>query len=42
MGISFVLTAIKESFKNEKRKEELRKALLKVRDQINMLYPDSI
>ena len=38
MGISFVLTAIKESFKNPARKEELKRALKKVRDQINMLY----
>lgn len=38
MGISFVLTAIKESFKNPKKKEELKRAMLKIRNQINMLY----
>lgn len=38
MGISFVLTAIKESFKNPARKEELKRAMLKIRNQINLLY----
>ena len=38
MGISFVLTAIKDSVKNPKKKEELKKALLKIRNAINMLY----
>ena len=38
MGISFVLTAIKESFKNPAKKAELKKAMLKVRNQINLLY----
>ncbi len=38
MGISFVLTAIKESFKNPLKKAELKKAMLKVRNQINLLY----
>jgi len=38
MGISFVLTAIKESFKNKTKKEELKKAMLKIRNQINLLY----
>lgn len=40
MGISFVLAAIKESFKNPQKKEDLKKALLKIRDQINLLYPE--
>jgi hypothetical protein len=38
MGISAVLTALKESFKNPQRKEQLRKAMLKIRNQINLLY----
>ena len=38
MGISFVLTAIKESFKNPTKKAELKKAMLKIRNQINLLY----
>lgn len=40
MAISIVLAAIKESVKNPKKKQELQAALLKVRDQINMLYPE--
>jgi hypothetical protein len=40
MGISFVLTAVKESVKNPARKAELKKALKKVRDSINLLYAD--
>jgi hypothetical protein len=38
MGISFVLSAIKESFKNPAKKAQLKKAMLKVRNQINLLY----
>ena len=38
MGISFVLTAIKESFKNEASKAKLKAAMLKIRNQINLLY----
>lgn len=38
MGISFVLTAIKEGFKNPSKKEDLKKAMLKIRNQINLLY----
>jgi len=38
MGISFVLTAIKESFKNPAKKEQLKRAMLKIRNQINALY----
>ncbi len=38
MGITFVLTAIKQSFKNPTKKIELKKAMLKIRDQINLLY----
>lgn len=42
MGISFVLSAIKESFKNPKKKEDLKRAMLKIRDQINLLYPEEV
>jgi hypothetical protein len=38
MGISIVLTAIKESFKSPTAKSKLKAALLKVRNQINSLY----
>lgn len=38
MGVSFVLTAIKESFKNPVKKDELKKVMLKIRNQINLLY----
>lgn len=40
MGITFVLAAVKESFKNPERKEQLKKALLKVRNSISALYPE--
>ena len=40
IGLTIVLGAIKDSVKNPKKKEEMRKALLKVRDQINALYPE--
>ena len=40
MGISFVLTAIKESVKNEKKKADLKAAFLKIRNAIDALYPD--
>lgn len=42
MGINLVLSAIKEAVKNPKKAENLKKALLKVRDSINILYPDSL
>ncbi len=42
MGINIVLTAIKQAVKNNKAKASLKKALLKVRDQINLLYPEEI
>ena len=38
MAIALILQAIKESIKNPARKAALKKALLKVRDQINLLY----
>jgi hypothetical protein len=40
MAVSVVLTAIKAAFKNEQSKEDLKKALLKIRDAINLLYPE--
>lgn len=38
MGISILLTALKDSVKNPKKKEELKRAMLKVRNAINALY----
>jgi hypothetical protein len=38
MGISILLTALKDSVKNPKKKEELRKAMLKVYTSIKALY----
>jgi len=35
MAVSIILTAIK----NPKKKAAMKKALLKVRDQINLAYP---
>jgi fatty acid-binding protein DegV len=40
MGVSFILTAIKAAFKNEEKKEALKKALLKIKTQIEILYPE--
>jgi hypothetical protein len=40
IGITLVLSVIKDSFKNPKAKEEFKKALKKIRDQINLLYAD--
>jgi hypothetical protein len=39
MGISIVLMLIKQAFKSEQAKAECKKALLKIRDNINLLYP---
>jgi len=41
MAISVILTAIKQAVKNPDKAEELKRALLKVRDQIDLLYPES-
>jgi ABC-type uncharacterized transport system YnjBCD ATPase subunit len=40
LAISVILAAIKEAVKNEQRKEALKAALLKVRNAINLLYPE--
>jgi hypothetical protein len=40
MGISIVLSAIKIAFKNNTSKESLKKALMKIKFQIELLYPD--
>jgi len=40
MGINIVLTAVKQAIKNPELSAKLKKALLKVRDQINILYPE--
>lgn len=40
LGVSFVLSAIKEAFKNPQKKELLKKALLKIAFQIELLYPE--
>jgi len=41
MAISIILTAIKQAVKNPEKAEELKRAFLKVRDQIDLLYPES-
>lgn len=38
IGIAVVLQAVKDSIKNPKKKAALKAALLKVRNQINLLY----
>jgi len=38
MGVAFVLSAIKAAFKSDEKRAALKKALLKVRNQINALY----
>jgi hypothetical protein len=40
MAISVVLLALKETIKNPAKKAELKKAMLKIRDQINLIYGD--
>lgn len=40
MGITTVLTALKQSFKNPAKKEQLKRAFLKIRNSINALYAD--
>jgi hypothetical protein len=40
MGITTVLTAIRQSVKNPAKKEQLKRALLKIRNAINALYFD--
>ena len=39
MAVSLILSAIKAAFKDPKKAEALKKALLKIRNQINILYP---
>lgn len=41
MAISVVLTAIKQAVKSPEKAEELKRAFLKIRDQIDLLYPES-
>lgn len=38
MAIAIVLATIKEAFKNPEKAATIKKALLKIRDQINLLY----
>ena len=40
MAIAIILSAIKLAVKNPQHAAELKSALLKVRDQINFLYPE--
>lgn len=40
LAINVILTAIKEAVKNPEKKEALKKALLKVRNSIDVLYPE--
>ena len=42
MGINLVLSAIKDAVKNPKKAEGLKRAFLKVRDAINLLYPNEV
>ena len=39
LAISVILAAIKEAVKNPERAATLKRALIKVRDAINALYP---
>jgi hypothetical protein len=41
MAISVILGALKVAFKNPEKAAGLKSALLKVRDQITMLYPEA-
>jgi hypothetical protein len=41
MGINIVLTAIKLAFKSDEAKENLKKALMKIKFQIELLYPEN-
>ncbi len=41
MGINIVLTAIKSAFKSDEAKENLKKALMKIKFQIELLYPEN-
>lgn len=41
MAIAVILTGIKQAVKNPEKAEDLKRALLKVRDQIDLLYPDN-
>ena len=41
MAIAVILTAIKQAVKDPEKAEGLKRALLKVRDQIDLLYPES-
>ena len=38
LGISAVLTALSEAFKNPVKKEALKKAMLKIAGQIQLIY----
>lgn len=38
LGVSAVLSAIKAAFKSEEKRTALKRALLKIRNQINALY----
>ncbi len=40
MGITTILSVLKESVKNEQKKADLKKAMLKIRNAINTLYAD--
>lgn len=40
MGIALVIAGLKEAIKNPKKKEELRKAMLKTYQQIKLAYAD--
>lgn len=39
-ALSVILTAIKSAVKNEHKKAEIKRALMKIRDAIIALYPE--
>lgn len=40
MAISVILTTLKEAIKNPEKKAALKRAMLKIRDNINVVYPE--
>lgn len=40
MAISVILTSIQQAVKNPEKAETIKRALIKVRNQIDLLYPN--
>lgn len=40
LGITFVLTALREAVKNPEKKKDLSRAMLKIRETIDIVYPE--